>query len=87
MEDHLSLCFFVVGEGGTTPSHCLISGRGRLFIFDCFSCQNGIGNNILSPFEILTLLQRLRGILDYEPMGNRVPVLTHDERTTWALVK
>lgn len=68
-----------------TPTHCLISGKGRLFIFDCLSDQNKCGN-IINPFEILVLLQRLRAILDYEPKGSMVPILTHDERTAWAKV-
>lgn len=75
----------VVNEEGKTPTHCLISGKGRLFIFDCLKGQNGDGC-ILNPFEILVLLQRLRAILDYEPMGSMVPILTHDERTAWAKV-
>lgn len=77
--DYIKKYFKAVNEG-TTPSHVVVCGKGRMFAFD------GLHTNgtIISPQEILIVLQRVRSILDYEPMGDCVPVLTHDDRTTWA---
>uniref|UniRef100_T1PAT8 Choline/Carnitine o-acyltransferase n=1 Tax=Musca domestica TaxID=7370 RepID=T1PAT8_MUSDO len=77
--DHIEKHFKTVTEG-KTPSHALISGKGRLFMFDCLH-KDG---TLITPQEILVLLQRVRSIIDYEPMGDCVPVLTHDDRTSWA---
>ncbi|XP_014093225.2 peroxisomal carnitine O-octanoyltransferase [Bactrocera oleae] len=77
--DYLKKYFKSVDEG-TTPSHVVVSGKGRMFAFDGLHADG----RIISPQEILILLQRVRGILEYEPMGDCVPVLTHDDRTTWA---
>lgn len=50
-----------------------------------FDCLHKDGT-LITPQEILVLLQRVRSIIDYEPMGDCVPVLTHDDRTSWAKV-
>lgn len=70
-------------KDGKTPSHGMVSGKGRIFIFDCLNVSDG---SLLTPQEILIVLQRIRSIIDYEPLGDCVPVLTHDDRTCWALV-
>ncbi|XP_073814974.1 carnitine O-octanoyltransferase [Musca autumnalis] len=77
--DHIEKHFKTVTEG-KTPSHALISGKGRLFMFNCLH-EDG---TIITPQEILVILQRVRSIIDYEPLGDCVPVLTHDDRTSWA---
>lgn len=41
-------------------------------------------DTILTAPEILVVMQRLRSILDYEPEGDCVPALSHDDRTAWA---
>lgn len=78
-KDHIEKHFLTVEEG-QTPSHVLIIAKGRQFIF------NGVheDDTILTAPEILVALQRLRSILDYEPDGDGVPALTHDDRTNWA---
>ncbi|KAI8130847.1 hypothetical protein FF38_04977 [Lucilia cuprina] len=78
--DHIESHFKTVKDG-KTPSHCLVSGKGRIFMFDCLHPSDG---TLITPLEILVVLQRIRSILDYEPMGDCVPVLTHDDRTSWA---
>uniref|UniRef100_W8BSZ7 Peroxisomal carnitine O-octanoyltransferase n=1 Tax=Ceratitis capitata TaxID=7213 RepID=W8BSZ7_CERCA len=65
---------------GPTPSHAVISGKGRIFVFDCLHTDG----TLITPQEILIVLQRVRTILDYEPIGDCVPILTHGDRTTWA---
>ncbi|KAM7363901.1 carnitine O-octanoyltransferase isoform 1-T3 [Cochliomyia hominivorax] len=77
--DHIE-SHFKTAKDGKTPSHGLISGKGRLFLFDCLHTDG----SLITPQEILVILQRIRSILDYEPMGDCVPVLTHDDRTSWA---
>lgn len=77
--DHIEKHFKTVQEG-KTPTHTLVSGKGRLFMFDCIHAD---GSLITAP-ELLVLFQRIRSIIDYEPMGDCVPVLTHDDRTLWA---
>lgn len=78
-QDHIEK-HFLTKEEGRTPSHVLISAKGRQFMF------NGVheDDTILTAPEILVVLQRLRSILDYEPEGDGVPTLTHDDRTNWA---
>lgn len=78
-QDHVEK-HFLTKEEGRTPSHVLISAKGRQFMF------NGVheDDTILTAPEILIALQRLRSILDYEPEGDGVPTLTHDDRTSWA---
>lgn len=51
-----------------------------------FDCLNENDGSLITPQEILTVLQRIRSIIDYEPLGDCVPVLTHDDRTNWAEV-
>ncbi|XP_037949237.1 peroxisomal carnitine O-octanoyltransferase [Teleopsis dalmanni] len=77
--DHIEGHFKIVSEG-KTPTHVLISGRGRLFMFECVDADD----NLITPQQILVMLQRVRTIINVEPLGDCVPVLTHDERTTWA---
>ncbi|XP_013103640.2 peroxisomal carnitine O-octanoyltransferase isoform X2 [Stomoxys calcitrans] len=77
--DHIEKHFKTVTEG-PTPTHALISGKGRLFMFDCLH-KDG---SLITPQEILVVMQRVRSTIDYEPMGDCVPVLTHDDRTGWA---
>lgn len=78
-QDHIQ-SYFLTKKEGHTPTHVLISGKGRQFIF------NGVheDDTILRAPEILVILQRLRSILDYEPEGDGVSTLTHDDRTNWA---
>lgn len=78
-QDHIE-SYFLTKEEGSTPTHVLIGAKGRQFIF------NGVHDDdtILTAPEILVILQRLRSILDYEPEGDGVAALTHDDRTTWA---
>ncbi|KAH8407171.1 hypothetical protein KR222_009970 [Zaprionus bogoriensis] len=78
-QDHIEK-HFRTKEEGDTPTHILIGAKGRQFIF------NGVheDDTILTAPEILVVLQRLRSILDYEPEGDGVATLTHDDRTSWA---
>jgi len=78
-QDHIEKHFLTKDEG-KTPSHILVSGKGRQFVFDCVHEDD----TILTAPEILVVLQRLRSILDLEPMGDCVPTLSHDDRTSWA---
>ncbi|KAL9899567.1 carnitine O-octanoyltransferase isoform 1-T1 [Glossina fuscipes fuscipes] len=77
--DRIEKHFKTVDEG-KTPCHGLISGKGRLFIFKTLR-ENG---EMITPQELLVLLQRLRTILDYESVGDGIAVLTHDDRSLWA---
>ncbi|XP_075147930.1 carnitine O-octanoyltransferase isoform X2 [Haematobia irritans] len=77
--DHIEKHFRTVTEG-QTPSHAILCGKGRVFMFNCLH-KDG---TMITPQEILIILQRVRSIIDNEPMGDCVPVLTHDDRTSWA---
>ncbi|XP_064555294.1 peroxisomal carnitine O-octanoyltransferase [Drosophila montana] len=78
-QDHIEKHFLTKSEG-RTPTHLIITGKGRQFSFNCVHDDD----TILTAPEILVALQRLRSILDYEPEGDGVPALTHDDRTSWA---
>ncbi|XP_067617442.1 peroxisomal carnitine O-octanoyltransferase [Eurosta solidaginis] len=77
--DHIRNYFRTVKDG-SSPSHVIISGKGRIFVFECLHADG----TLITPEEIHIVLQRVRSTMDYEPMGDCVPVLTHDDRTTWA---
>ncbi|XP_037910249.1 peroxisomal carnitine O-octanoyltransferase [Hermetia illucens] len=77
--DTVETHFKTLAEGGG-PTHGLIIGKGRIFIFDCLD-SNG---NLQSPQSILQILQIIRGAIDSDKLGDCVPVLTCDDRTSWA---
>uniref|UniRef100_A0A1A9WIF7 Choline/carnitine acyltransferase domain-containing protein n=1 Tax=Glossina brevipalpis TaxID=37001 RepID=A0A1A9WIF7_9MUSC len=77
--DHIEKHFKSVDEG-KTPSHGLISGKGRFFIFETLRENDAL----ITPQELLILVQRLRSILDYEPSGDAIAILSHDNRNDWA---
>ncbi|ALC47477.1 CG12428 [Drosophila busckii] len=78
-QDHIEKHFLTKAEG-RTPSHLVVGARGRQFMFDCVHEDD----TILTAAEILVILQRMRSMLDYEPEGDGVSLLTHDERSSWA---
>ncbi|EDW16810.1 peroxisomal carnitine O-octanoyltransferase [Drosophila mojavensis] len=78
-QDHIEKHFLTKTEG-RTPTHLTITGKGRQFTFNCVHEDD----SILTAPEILVALQRIRSMLDYEPEGDGVPALTHDNRTSWA---
>ncbi|XP_017141474.1 peroxisomal carnitine O-octanoyltransferase [Drosophila miranda] len=78
-QDHIEKHFLTKDEGNT-PTHVLIGAKGRQFIINCVHDDD----TILTAPEILVALQRLRSILDYEPEGAGVPILSHDDRPSWA---
>ncbi|XP_055906500.1 peroxisomal carnitine O-octanoyltransferase [Eupeodes corollae] len=78
--DKIERHFRSIGESEKPPTHGLIMGKGRIFSFDCFN-EDG---SIVSPQELLVMLNQVSGILEFEGKGDCVPVLTNDERSSWA---
>ncbi|XP_055851398.1 peroxisomal carnitine O-octanoyltransferase isoform X2 [Episyrphus balteatus] len=72
--------FRSISESEKPPTHGLIFGKGRIFLFDCLN-EDG---SILSPQQILVILNQVTGTLEFEGKGDCVPVLTNDDRTFWA---
>lgn len=73
---------FKTEKEGYCPSHSIILGRGRIFVFDCLD-EKG---DILSPQEYLSVFENVRGALNRDrKVGDGIGVLTCDDRTNWAI--
>ncbi|XP_055588371.1 peroxisomal carnitine O-octanoyltransferase [Uranotaenia lowii] len=73
--------YFKTEKEGECPSHLLVIYDGRIFKL------NGLHENgeILSPQEFLLMLQQIQQKVDSERASHSgVPLLTNDDRTTWA---
>lgn len=77
--DHIEKHFRTVSEG-PTPTHTVVLGKGRAFMFECLN-ENG---SYLSPQQCLAVFQRIDSILNESKLGDCVPVLSNDQRTSWA---
>lgn len=77
-------CHFRTKSEGKTPTHALVIGRGRMFRINC---MHDDGETIMSAQELLLVFQQIlaqvdsAGVVEYP-----VPVLTCDNRSSWAKV-
>lgn len=75
--------YFKTENEGDTPTHFVVIGKGRIFQFDALNECDG---SILSPQQILIILQNIRATIDEADEKYPVPILTCDNRTNWAKV-
>ncbi|KAG5674265.1 hypothetical protein PVAND_004245 [Polypedilum vanderplanki] len=78
-KDVIQSYFKTKSEGGDCPKTILIIGKGRVFYFDFM-----IDDKVLSPQEFLYTFSIIRDKIENEEIESGIPVLTCDERTSWA---
>lgn len=71
--------YFKTEAEGDCPPTCLIVSRGRVFIFDFI-----VNGEVISPQEFLYAFRIVRDAVDKERTDPGIPILTADERTSWA---
>lgn len=74
-------CYFKTEREGPCPDHFILMGRGRIFRVDGVNPDG----SILTQQQCLAAFLRVRGLL--EAQGEEpypVPLLTFDDRTSWA---
>lgn len=71
--------YFKTAAEGPCPATCVIIGRGRVFIFEFV-----VDGRILTPQEFLYVLIIARDAIENETTERGIPILTSDERTSWA---
>jgi len=80
--DRISTYFKTESEG-EAPRNIIIIGKGRIFSVN-FYCNDG---TIMAPTQILTLLNEISNTIDQSEIDVPIPVLTCDNRSSWAIVK
>lgn len=78
LRDKVQNFFTTAAEDKNCPSTVIILGNGKIFSFDIFN-----EGKLLSPQEIFQTLSIIDRKIK-ESKGNEIPVLTCDERTSWA---
>lgn len=73
---------FKTASEGNAPRNIVIIGRGRIFSVN-FYCNDG---TIMTPRQILTILTEISNIIDRSQIDVPIPVLTCDDRSSWAIV-
>lgn len=75
--------YFKAATEGNAPRNVIIIGRGRIFSVN-FYCNDG---TIMTPRQILTILTEICSIIDQSVVDVPIPVLTCDDRSSWATVR
>lgn len=73
---------FKTASEGIASRNIVIIGRGRIFSVN-FYCNDG---SIMTPRQILTILTEIANIIDQSEIDVPIPVLTCDDRSSWAIV-
>lgn len=73
---------FTASEG-PCPSHTIVIGNGRIFYMESVD-EKG---DLLTPQQCLQSLKYVRDSLDNEDKVMGIPILTSDDRDSWATVK
>lgn len=73
---------FIASEGDC-PSHAIVIGKGRIFIMQTIN-EDG---SICTPQQLLCGLKFISDSLDNDEPCLGIPILTCDNRDTWAMVK
>ncbi|KAL7040782.1 hypothetical protein ACKWTF_000517 [Chironomus riparius] len=71
--------YFKTESEGECPSIAIVVSKGRVFYFDFIA--NG---TTISPQEFLYIFSMIRDRVDNEDLEKGIPILTGDERTSWA---
>ena len=73
--------YFKTEKEGDCPSHVIVIYQGRIFKVNCLD-EN---NEVRQPQELLIALQQIQTKVEnqHQPSAG-IPLLTNDERTTWA---
>lgn len=72
--------YFKAASEGNAPRNIVIIGRGRIFSVN-FYCDDG---TIMTPRQILAILTEISNIIDQSEIDVPIPVLTCDDRSSWA---
>lgn len=64
---------------GDCPSICIVIGHGRVFYFDFLA-----DGETMSPQDFLQIFTTIQDIMEREPPLKGIPILTSDDRTSWA---
>jgi carnitine O-octanoyltransferase len=72
--------YFKTAAEGDCPSHAIIIGKGRIFYMESLNKDGSIP----TPQQYLHSLRCVRDTLDNEERLMGIPILTCDERDTWA---
>lgn len=77
-------CHFRTISEGKTPTHALVIGKGRIFRIECLHED---GETMMSPQELIAIYQQILAQIDSAGVTEYpVPVLTCDNRSSWAQV-
>ncbi|KAJ6637373.1 Peroxisomal carnitine O-octanoyltransferase [Pseudolycoriella hygida] len=73
--------YFKTASEGVAPNNIIIMGKGRIFSVD-FYLSDG---SIMAPAQILAILVEISDKIDASDMHVPIPVLTCDDRSSWAI--
>lgn len=73
---------FKTANEGDAPKNVIVIGKGRIFSVNFYNTDG----TIMSHSQILAILTELSDIIDRSDIDVPVPVLTCDDRTSWASV-
>ncbi|XP_037027164.1 peroxisomal carnitine O-octanoyltransferase isoform X2 [Bradysia coprophila] len=73
-------CHFKTASEGDAPKNIIVIGKGRIFSVN-FYCNDG---SIMSHSQILAILTEIANIIDLSDVDVPIPVLTCDDRSSWA---
>ncbi|CRL04763.1 CLUMA_CG017823, isoform A [Clunio marinus] len=71
--------YFKTRNEGKCSSTCVVIGRGKIFYFDLI-----VEGRVLTPQELLYILMHVRSNIENQSESQLLPLLTADERTSWA---
>lgn len=74
--------YFKTANEGNAPRNIVIIGRGRIFSVN-FYCNDG---TIMTPAQIFSILTEISNIIEQHEVDVPIPVLTCDNRSSWAIV-
>lgn len=74
---------FKPASEGDAPKNIIVIGKGRIFSVN-FYCNDG---SIMSHSQILAILTEIANIVDRSDVEVPIPVLTCDDRSSWAAVR
>lgn len=78
-------CHFLTKSEGKTPTHAMVIGKGRLFQINMVYED---GETIMSAQDLMAVYQQILAQVDSADVAEYpVPVLTCDNRSSWAQVK
>lgn len=74
---------FKAASEGNAPNNVIVIGKGRIFSVN-FYCNDG---TIMRHSQILAILTEIANIIERSDVNVPIPVLTCDDRSSWAAVR